>query len=116
MVVRDLLRKKGSTVITIEPDRDVGTAARLLMRHDIGGLPVATRAGHLVGFLAERDIVRVIDDNVEGTRSLPVEQVMRRPAPVCGAGDSLHDVMNRMTRLRLRHPTELSQYDDRAYP
>jgi len=103
MVVRDLLRKKGSDVITIEPDRDIGTAARLLMRYEIGGLPVATRTGKLVGFLAERDIVRVVDANVEGIRHLLVEHAMLRPAPVCSINDSLHELMNRMTRLRQRH-------------
>lgn len=103
MRVRDLLSKKGSTVITIEPDQKVGTAVRLLMEHDIGGLPVASGPKDLLGFLAERDIVRLADLSFEPIREMPVRQAMRRPAPVCSTDDSLRDVMSRMTRERVRH-------------
>ena len=103
MHVRDLLTRKSSNVITIEPDRDVGAAARLIMRHDIGGLPVVALTGELVGFIAERDIVKLVDATGEGIRHTKVEQAMRRPAPSCSSDDSLHDVMTRMTRQRLRH-------------
>jgi CBS domain-containing protein len=103
MVVRDLLTKKGSAVITVEPDSDVGEAAHLLILHNIGGLPVATRQGELVGFIAERDIVRAVDTNDEEIREVTVTQAMRRPAPVCSSDDTLHDVMDRMSRERLRH-------------
>lgn len=103
MLVRDLLARKSPTVITIEPEMDVGTAARLIMRHDIGGLPVVTLTGSLVGFVAERDIVRLIDNGGDDVRRVRVEQAMRRPAAHCSSNDSLHEVMTRMTRQRLRH-------------
>jgi len=111
MRVRDLLTRKHSTVITIEADKDLATAARLLMRHDIGGLPVATPTGELRGFLSERDIVRVVDDTPVGIRDVSVRQAMRRPAPVCSSEDTLQEVMARMTRERLRHLVVLD--DDR---
>lgn len=103
MRVRDLLARKQSAVITIEPDSDLAAAARLLMRHDIGGLPIATVNGELVGFLSERDIVKTMDGTSEGIRSVPVRLAMRRPAPVCSGRDTLQEVMARMTRDRLRH-------------
>jgi CBS domain-containing protein len=103
MHVRELLAKKHSTVITIEPELDVGAAARLIMRNDIGGLPVVTTGGELVGFIAERDIVRVVDSSDEKVRAIRVEHAMRRPAPVCSIDDSLHDVMTRVTARRQRH-------------
>jgi CBS domain-containing protein len=103
MRVRDLLTKKSSTVITIDPDGDLATAARLLMRHDIGGLPVATRVGELVGILSERDLVRVLDEAPPALRDVSVRQAMRRPAPTCSGKDTLQKVMARMTQERLRH-------------
>ena len=102
MHVRELLRHKSSSVITIEPDADLGTAVRLLMQHGIGGLPVVTSVGAVVGFIAEREIVRSVDENPSGVRHIKAEQVMR-PAPTCQSSDSLHEVMARMTRERLRH-------------
>jgi len=43
-------------VITIEPEAAVEDAARLLLRHRIGGLPVV-RDGALVGIITETDIL-----------------------------------------------------------
>jgi CBS domain-containing protein len=80
--VRDLLRKKGANVITIQPDTNVGTAVRLLFQHKIGGLPVVSN-GRVLGFVSERDIVRAVDLHREGVPQLKAEQVMWRPPPVC---------------------------------
>jgi CBS domain-containing protein len=104
MRVRDLLGKKRSQgAVTIMASADVATAARMLMHHNIGGLPVVGIDGSLVGFLAERDIVQAVNRTPGGVRDLPVELVMCRPAPTCSADDSLHEVMARMNHERLRH-------------
>ena len=56
MRVRDLVRKKQITeVTTIRSSADVATAARLLVQHKIGGLPVVGPNARLVGFVSERD-------------------------------------------------------------
>lgn len=103
MRVRELLRVKSPHVITVGRSADIATAARLLMVHNIGGLPVVAEEGTLVGFLAERDIVRAVDTNPGVIRHLPVERVMRRPAPTCTGDDTLQDLMERMTADRVRH-------------
>ena len=103
MRVRDLLNRKHSTVITIEPERDLGAAVRLMMRYGIGGLPVATPAGELVGIVSERDIVRAVDGSMHSIREVSVRLAMRRPAPICSVNDPVQEVMARMTRDRLRH-------------
>ena len=51
------------TVITVGPDRDAGEAARLMLDHRIGGLPVVD-SERLVGILTETDIVRAFADSV----------------------------------------------------
>lgn len=103
MSVRELLRRKRPNVITVEPDATIDAAVRLMMRHDIGGLPVASRDGQLVGFIAEREIAKAIGLNSGSIQLLPVSRIMRVPAPTCAADDTLHEVMERMTRERLRH-------------
>jgi len=45
------------TVITVGPDRDAADAARLMLEHRIGGLPVLD-GGRVIGILTETDIVR----------------------------------------------------------
>lgn len=103
MLVRELIRKKGPEVVRVERGTDLGTAVRLLMEHGIGGLPVADSDGSPVGFVAERDVARAVDENPGGVRHLPVDTVMQRPAPTCSGEDTLQEVMARMTRDRLRH-------------
>jgi CBS domain-containing protein len=104
MRVHDLLKKKPRPeAITIEPDTNVGTAARLLMTRNIGGLPVVRRDGSLEGFVAERQIVAALDASDEDIRRLPVRGIMRRPAPTCTGDATLQEVMAIMTRGRLRH-------------
>jgi CBS domain-containing protein len=101
MRVRDLLRNKGS-VVTIDANTDVARAVHLMMHHHVGGLPVVGVGGGVIGFVAEREIVKAVDANHDVKHSA-VERIMRRPAPACTADDTLQDVMVRMTRDRLRH-------------
>ena len=45
------------TVLTVDPDRDVRSAARILIDHKIGALPVLVGA-KLVGIVTETDLLR----------------------------------------------------------
>jgi CBS domain-containing protein len=103
MQVRELLRRKSGAVVTVRPTDQVSTAARLLMQHNVGGLPVVAEDGSLRGFVSERDIVRGVHAVGYGLTQLSVERIMSRPAPTCSADDPLQEVMSRMTRDRLRH-------------
>lgn len=46
-----------SSVITVDPNRDVADAARIMLDHKIGALPVVD-GGTIIGILTETDIVR----------------------------------------------------------
>jgi CBS domain-containing protein len=46
-----------TAVITIRPHRDAREAARIMVDHKIGALPV-TEVGHLVGIVTETDLLR----------------------------------------------------------
>src|SRR5215475_13830174 len=47
------------TVITVDPDRDIRDAARLMIEHKIGALPVAL-GGRLLGIVTETDLLRAL--------------------------------------------------------
>ena len=100
--VRELLLKKSANVLTVQPITSVLTAVQLLSRHNIGGLPVVAADGSVVGFVAERDVVKGVEANSDTLPHQPVERIMQHP-PICRADDTLHEVMSRMTRERLRH-------------
>jgi CBS domain-containing protein len=109
MNVSEILRRKAASVITIGPGTSLGQAAGLFLEHRIGGVPVVTEEGELMGFLAEREFVSAVDQTNASIRSRPVEAFMQRPAPTCSAQDSLPDVMTRMTHQRLRHLVVMDQ-------
>ncbi len=48
------------TISTIEPDADIGQAAKLMRTKDIGALPVV-QAGKLIGIVTERDFFKIIE-------------------------------------------------------
>jgi CBS domain-containing protein len=102
MRVREILAKKPFRVITVAPGAELSAAVRLMMEHGVGGLPVVTPGKAPIGFLAERDVVDVVDRYESAIGHLRVEDVMRS-VPECRADDLLADVMSRMTRQRLRH-------------
>ncbi|CAN5706266.1 CBS domain-containing protein [soil metagenome] len=103
MRVRELLRQKSSEVITVKPEAPLRTATRLLMEHNVGGLPVVDERGAVVGFISERDVVWAVDSTTDAVAEMPVDRVMRKPAPTCDADASLQQVMGSMTRERQRH-------------
>ncbi len=103
MTVRDLLTRKPTGVVSVKPTVNVADASRRLIDEGVGGLPVVDEKGRLVGFLAERDVVALVDSKTSDVRDTPVSAAMRRPAPVCSADESLRTAMTRMTRERLRH-------------
>ena len=53
------------TMITVGPDRDAADAARLMLDHTIGALPV-TDGGRLIGIVTETDMLRAFGRSVGG--------------------------------------------------
>lgn len=52
--------------ITIAPDQTIRDAARLMLQHKIGGLPVVEpQSGKLVGIITESDIFRILAQEPE---------------------------------------------------
>ena len=100
MHVRDLVGRQ--RVITVSPQEEVATAVRLLFDHNIGGMPVVTPDGAVVGFISERDIVKTMNSHLGPIRHMLVRDAMR-PAAFCDPDDSVETVMQRMTSERVRH-------------
>jgi CBS domain-containing protein len=103
MKVESILRAKGSTIETIEPEAPVGRAARRMTTLHIGALVVSRDGATLDGLISERDIVDGLARHGHLLLDMRVRNVMRANPPVCSPADSVVEVMSRMTRLRVRH-------------
>ena len=94
-------------VISIEPDADIGTAARLMREKHVGYLIVtepATEAGpgRVVGVLTDRDIVVTVVAREAEPRSLKVADVMTRNPLLVGEDGSIDATLGFMRDAGVR--------------
>ncbi|MEX0892734.1 MAG: CBS domain-containing protein [Gemmatimonadota bacterium] len=103
MTLGDILRNKGHHVVTIEPDRTVLDAMRLLVEHGIGGVVVMREGADMVGILTERDVLRLGAEDPRRLTDTPVSEAMTTELVVATPEDGLSHVMDVMTHNRIRH-------------
>lgn len=102
MRIREVLDRKGGSVVTIEPDRTVHDAMRILVENNIGSV-IVTRDGSPVGILTERDVLRLGAANPESLASTLVGEAMTRELVVGVADDLVEYAASVMTSNRIRH-------------
>jgi CBS domain-containing protein len=103
MYVETILRKKGDTVIAVEPQCLVSSAAQILHDNRIGAAVVRNKAGKVVGIFSERDIVRGVARQGDACLTMRVEELMTSPIVTCAPTDSIDHIMELMTERRVRH-------------
>ncbi|HZH26614.1 MAG TPA: CBS domain-containing protein [Azospirillaceae bacterium] len=103
MSVATILRRKGSTVWTIQPEAAVAQAAHEMSARGIGALPVVDNAGRLLGIISERDIVRCIANKGASALDARVADAMTAEVETASLPDTVAEVMERMTNGRFRH-------------
>ncbi|MGD2153200.1 MAG: CBS domain-containing protein [Gemmatimonadales bacterium] len=109
MRIKDILREKGSDVVTIVPGATVRDAIVRLNEHNIGSLVVTTENGVVVGIITERDILREVAERCEEAQAREVIDVMTREVIIGVPEDDLDYVMGVMTKNRIRHLPVLSE-------
>ncbi len=103
MRIERVLRDKGGEVVTIEPDANVGAAAKLLSDRRIGAVIVTAADGTPAGILSERDIVRELGRKGQGVLDQSVSEMMTSQIKSCAPSDALDHVLGMMTEGRFRH-------------
>ena len=102
MLVRDILKNKGSDTMTISTDHLLAEAVTVLAKNRIGALPVLSSEGTIRGILSERDVVRALADNPQAL-SDRIAHHMTENVVTCSSDFSVSDVMSIMTKGRFRH-------------
>jgi CBS domain-containing protein len=103
MKVAEILKAKGSDVVTVEPGVRVMDAVNTMRDKNIGALVVVDANDHLVGVLSEREIVRGLAGNGYRFLELRVGQVMNPTVVTCTPDETVEPIMAHMTRTRTRH-------------
>lgn len=103
MKISDVLRSKGSDVVTASPDDTVADLLTALAEHGIGAVVVSSGDGAVDGIVSERDVVRHLHRTGTGVLDQPVSAIMTADVHTCTSQDDLSDLESRMTERRIRH-------------
>ena len=101
-LVKHLLESKSAAVHSIEPERPVLDAIRMMADKYVGALLVM-RGEALVGIVSERDYARKVILKGRSSADTPVSAIMSAPVVSVGSGESVHRCMRLMTDQRIRH-------------
>ncbi len=103
MTVEHILRSKGRNVVSIEPDRSLIEAARLLSEQRIGAVVVGDSFRPVLGILSERDIVGAVAARGPAALEEPVSRSMTEKVETCTGEAAINEVMEMMTTGKFRH-------------
>lgn len=100
---KDILQRKGSNVVTVEPTETVLQAAQRMNEHRIGAVIVCENGKHLVGILSERDILTRVVAESRSPSTTRVSEIMTAKVVYCTPDTSIAECQEIMTHRRLRH-------------
>ncbi len=100
--IRDVLKNKGNTVLSISSEETVYKALELMAKENVGALLVMS-GENLVGIISERDYARKVI--LEGRSSLntSVEKIMTKKILYISPDKSVEEGLALMSEKRCRH-------------
>jgi CBS domain-containing protein len=98
----DVLREKNSHMVTIDSDRPVAEALRLMVGHKIGAILVSQK-DHIVGIWTERDLLRNMVMPGFDPETARIGDYMTRPLKTASFDTSLIKLKEMFLGLYIRH-------------
>ena len=108
MKVSDILRVKGSTLYTVQPDEPLATAAQIMAEKDIGSL-VVMEYGDLAGMLTFREVINCIVSNGGEIGNTLVRKAMDDHPLTCTSETELDEVRRMMLERHARYMPVMNQ-------
>ena len=107
MKVAELLRTKGTRILTARMDESVETAAKLMSKENAGALvvkdSVGTEGDTVVGMFSERDLLHAVAREGPAALKKPVAALMSHKVISCRPDDDLKTVLELMDKHYIRH-------------
>ena len=101
MLIRDILRKKGSKTITTSKETKIVDIAHILAKEKIGAIIIIEKE-KVIGILSERDIVRAFTQK-KSVRNTQVHELMTKNVITCSLEDNNEDLLTIMVTKKFRH-------------
>ena len=103
MLISDVLRAKGTQVITVIPDTTVRQLVAILAEHRIGAVVVSHDGMAVDGIVSERDVVQALARRGAAVMSAKVTAIYTAQVHTVTPQSPIEDVMRMMTERRVRH-------------
>ncbi len=103
MKIKDFLKIKGRSVITIGPNETLSSAIEKLVNNDIGALPVCDEKDVLVGIISERDFLKWCFQRSSILGNTKVQDAMTKGVAVGTPEDDLDYATSVMMQKKIRH-------------
>ena len=103
MKLEDLIRSKGTSVVTIAPTATVAELVSLMADNNIGAVVVSPDGRHIQGIVNERDVVHGLAGSGTAVLEATVGELMMDDVVVGHLDDRIEDTAQTMTVKRVRH-------------
>jgi CBS domain-containing protein len=103
MNVSEILKRKGSVVVTAKPSDSVAALSGLLREHRIGAVVVSKDGVTIDGFISERDVAYSLCIHKADLFSMPLSQIMTKDVITCSPDDDVAKVASTMHAHHIRH-------------
>ena len=101
MLIRDILKKKGSKTITTSKETKIVDIAHILTKEKIGAIIIIEKE-KVIGILSERDIVRAFTQK-KSVRNTKAQEIMTKNVFTCSLEDNNEDLLTLMVTKKFRH-------------
>ena len=101
MLIRDILKKKGSKTITTSKETKVVDIAHILSKEKIGAIVILEKE-KVIGILSERDIVRAFTQK-KSVRNTKAQEIMTKNVFTCSLEDNNEVLLTLMVTKHFRH-------------
>ena len=100
--LRDIIRKKGGDIFSIDPDATVFEALKMMADHNTGALLVMSE-GKVDGILSERDFARRVELHGRTAKDTKVEDIMTSKVLYAQVNQTIEECVAIMIDKGIRH-------------
>ncbi len=94
---------EGRKLYTIRETASILEAAKLMVKHKIGALPVTNDEGNIIGIFTERDLLKRVVATELDIKETKVSQVMTRKLVIASADETPMYCLRKMKEKKFRH-------------
>lgn len=101
--IKEIIQKKGSEVIRVNPKHTVSQALHAMVKHNVGSVLVVTEEGKLEGIFTERDFLNLSHRRGLEIKDSPLDSVMTTKLIIGFLEDEVDYTLGVMTQNKIRH-------------